>query len=319
MSDPIVTVICVCYNHEKYLEEAVASVLNQTYKNIQIIIVDDSSADRSVDKIRELSAAHSQIELVLLPQNHGYCRAFNKSLPLVKGEYFIDFATDDIMMPDRIEKQVRKFQSLDGSYGVVFTDAIYIDQRGFELRHHFDYLLAKGLIHEVPQGYIYKELVSRYFIPAPTMMSRTQVIEDLKGYDENLSFEDFDYWVRSSIRYQYAFLNEKLTKIRKSKTSMSAALYKAGDQQLRSTYLVCKKAQVLNRTDEEKEALVERVKYELRHSVFTSNYEEAACFYILLGELNGIDWKYNLLIRLSKLRLPLPLLRKLYHFVRYRG
>jgi glycosyltransferase involved in cell wall biosynthesis len=318
MENPLVTVICVCYNHERFVEEAIHSVTKQTYSNLQIIVVDDRSTDSSVRKIKAIDFGGHPVEYLLLDENVGYCKAFNKTLPRIKGEFFVDFATDDVMLPDRIEKQVRKFQSLNGSFGVVFTDAIYIDETGFEIRHHFDYMFRKGLLEEIPEGYIYRNLLSRYFIPAPTMLIRTQVIQDLKGYDENLSFEDFDFWIRSSIRYQYAFLNEKLTKIRKSRGSMSTSLYQAGDKQLHSTYLVCKKAQVLNRDEKDKLALVERVKYELRQSVFTSNYIEAALFFNLLNELRSVSGFDKLLMKLSKLRLPLSLVRRTYHFLRYR-
>lgn len=317
MENPLVTIICVCYNHEKFVEEAIRSVVNQTYPNLQIIVLDDGSTDSSVKKIKSIDFRGRVVDYLLLNPNVGYCKAFNKTLPLIRGEFFVDFATDDVMMPDRIEKQVRTFQSLDGSFGVVFTDAIYIDESGYELRHHYDYLFRKGLIKEVPQGYIYRNLLSRYFIAAPTMLTRTQVIQDLNGYDESLSFEDFDFWIRSSIRYQYAFLNEKLTKIRKSRGSMSTALYNAGDKQLHSTYLVCKKAQVLNRDEKDKQALAERVKYELRHAVLTSNYVEGALFFNLLRDLGKVGPLDKLWLGLSKLKLPLSVLRRAYHFLRY--
>lgn len=317
MDSPLVTVVCVCYNHERFVEEAIQSVINQTYENIQIIILDDGSSDRSVEKIKSIEGRGRSIEYLLLEKNIGYCKAFNKTLPLMRGEYFIDFATDDIMMPDRIEKQVKKFQSLDGTYGVVFTDAIYVDETGFELRHHYDYMFRKGLLKQIPQGYIYKDLLSRYFIAAPTMMTRTQVIQDLKGYDENLSYEDFDFWIRSSIRYQYAFLNEKLIKIRKLTHSMSTGWYKPGDTQLYSTYLVCRKAQVLSRAEDDERALALRLKHELRQSVFSSNHEEAALFYNFLREMRCDSSLDSALFHLNRLRLPLAPLRTLYHRLRY--
>jgi glycosyltransferase involved in cell wall biosynthesis len=317
MQLPLVTVVCVCYNHERFVEEALKSVIHQTYQNLQIIVLDDGSTDGSVEIIRSVPARERKIDYVLLKQNIGYCKAFNSVVPLIRGEYFIDFATDDVMMHDRIEKQVNKFQSLEGSFGVVFTDAVYIDETGFELRHHYDFLFRKNLIKKIPEGYIYKYLLERYFIAAPTMLVRTQVILDLKGYDENLSFEDFDFWVRSSIRYQYAYLPEKLTKIRKSKGSMSTGLYNLGNKLLHDTYLVCKKAQVLNRDAAEKRALAERVRYELRQCVLTSNYVEAALFYNLLNDLDETKWIDRQVFRLGKLKLPLMLLRRIYHWARF--
>src|SRR5688572_3746734 len=117
MDKPLVTVICLCYNHERFVREAITSVLSQTYSNLQVIVVDDKSTDKSVDAIRDKIAPYGEITFLPLPTNHGNCRAFNKGLALAKGEYIIDFATDDLMAPERISKQVEAFQQLDSSYG----------------------------------------------------------------------------------------------------------------------------------------------------------------------------------------------------------
>ncbi len=88
----------------------------------------------------------------------------------------------------------------------------------------------KSLISHIPQGDVYRDMLTTYFIPGPTMMIRREVFAALGGYDESLSYEDFDFWVRSSRIYRYAFLNERLTSIRKLKSSMSTGWYVPGDQ-----------------------------------------------------------------------------------------
>jgi len=317
MPSPLVTVVCLCYNHANYLREAVESVLNQTYKNIQIIIVDDASTDGSVIEIERLVKHYPSIELLLLKQNVGNCKAFNSALGLIKGDFVIDFATDDVMSADRIEKQVNFFKTLDNSTGVVFTDAIYIDAEGKLLRYHYEYLFRKKLLNHVPQGDIYRDVLATYFIASPTMMMRREVLEALKGYDEILSYEDFDFWIRSSRYFNYAFLNERLTKIRKTDHSMSAGWYVPGDSQLYSTYLVCKKAQKLNRDRGDSEALITRVRYELRQSVFSENRREAGLFYVLLVELGGNRLIDLIFIIVNKLHLPLSWLRNIYQGIRF--
>jgi glycosyltransferase involved in cell wall biosynthesis len=314
---PLVSVICLCYNHAQFIEEAIRSVISQTYPNIQVVVVDDASTDGSVEIINRLVNEYSQIELLLLKENHGNCKAFNQGLRLVKGDFIIDFATDDIMMPDRIAKQVKFFNTLDPSYGVVFTDATYIDEGGEFLRNHYAYLLKKKLVNEIPQGDIYAFVLSTYFISSPTMLSRKEVFDSLRGYDEDLAYEDFDFWVRSSRNFKYGFLNERLTKVRQSKKSMSRGWYVPGDKQLHSTFLVCKKAIALNRSEEDRLAWVKRVRYELRQSVFSENYTEAELFYTLLKDeqRNGLIDKLFSLI--NQLRLPLSSLRQLYHGIRY--
>lgn len=313
MDYPLVTVICLCYNHRFFLEEAVESVVKQTYPNIQIILIDDASTDGSIAVLEKLAAHNSTIELILLEQNVGNCKAFNKAFAKARGEYVIDFATDDVLLPDRILHQVNFFKKLGPDYGAVFTDAVYIDESGNFLYDHVDNLRRKKLITTMPQGDVYADVISRYFISSPTMLIRREVLDSLNGYDEELAYEDFDLWVRSARNYKYAFLDEKLTKVRRSEKSMSAGWYKPGDAQLHSTYLVCKKIQKLNRTVMEHNSLLKRVRYEVRQSVFSENYSEMKLFYELLKELKGVRFQDAIFYRIGKLKLPLTTLRRLYH------
>jgi glycosyltransferase involved in cell wall biosynthesis len=314
---PLVSVVCLCYNHERFVREAVESVLRQRYPNIQIIVVDDGSSDNSRSIIKEIAAENPAIEIVMTDRNLGNCKAFNLALPKVAGEFVVDFATDDVMMPERIAKQVDFFRTLDASYGVIFSDAIYIDENGNSIRNHFDYLKAKGLIREIPQGDVYKKLISTYFIPSPTMLVRKQVMDDLNGYDEQLSYEDFDFWIRSSRKFKYAFQDEKLTKIRKSRGSMSTGWYKQGDAQLHSTYLVCRKIFSMNRSVDENQALAVRLKYEIRQSVFSDNKKEAKLFFGLLSEIGKVSAADRVMMYLTGLPFSLSFLRSWYHRIRY--
>jgi glycosyltransferase involved in cell wall biosynthesis len=317
MQKPLVSVVCLCYNQARFVEEAIRSVLTQTYPNIQLIVVDDASTDGSAAIIKDVVSRHPSIEPLLLQVNLGNCRAFNRGLALAKGEFIIDLAADDVLMPDRIERQVEFFSTCDASCGVVFTDAIYIDAQGKFLRAHYAYLFSKGLLKKIPEGDVYRDVLTRYFICSPTMMVRKKVMDDLHGYDEALSYEDFDFWLRSSRTYQYAYLDCRLTKVRRNTQSMSSGWYRQGDRQLHSTYLVCKKALMLNRSEEDHRALAWRLKYELRQSVFSENRTEADLFYGLLCETGRVGVVDHFLHRVNKLRLPLSFLRGWYHRLRF--
>lgn len=285
---PQVTVICLCYNQSQWVEESILSVINQTYANIQLIVVDDASTDESVSIIKKLAQQYPRIELLLLDQNVGNCKAVNKALTLATGEFIIDLAADDVLTTNRIERQVHSFLQQSAHVGVVFTDATYIDARGNHLYHHYEDLHARNLVKNIPTGDVYKDVIGTYFIAAPTMMIRKSVLDELGGYDEVLAYEDFDFWIRSARKFNYVFLNERLTLIRKSERSMSASLYKKGDQQLRSTYLICLKIKALNQNPEEDRALIKRLRYEFRHAVLTDNFQEAKLFFELLKEMNGV-------------------------------
>lgn len=317
MSTPLVSVICLCYNHERFVQEALESVLAQTYPAIEIIVVDDASADGSVAVIQRVAKAHPQIQVIALPENGGNCAAFNRALALAKGAYVVDFSTDDVFVPERIARQVACLEALDNRYGVVFTDAVFIDGKGEPFRKHFDHLLSKGLLDRIPEGDVYTDVLRHYFICSPTMLVRRSVLDTLGGYDETLAYEDFDFWVRSSRRYYYAFLNEPLTKVRRGHRSLSSSLYEPGDRQLESTYRICRKALALNRTAADHAALRWRVRYEFRQAVLSSNFLEADLFYKLLKEMNGPGPADLVLYGVRMLRIPLRRLRALYLRVRF--
>ncbi|MEO1051674.1 MAG: glycosyltransferase [Bacteroidota bacterium] len=317
MKQPLVSVICLCYNHERFVREALTSVIDQTYEHVEIIVVDDASTDASVEIIKDVIAQNRITHFVPLAENLGNCAAFNRGLKLATGEYIIDFATDDVMAEDRLSKQVTYFEQLADDFGVLFTDALYINEEGEPLIHHNERLRKHGLLDQVPEGNLYTEVLSRYFISSPTMMIKKEVFDALGGYDEQLVYEDFDLWVRAARDWQFAFLDEPLTKVRKLSQSMSTTWYVPGDKQLHSTYLVCKKAQALNRSEEDKEALIIRVKYEMRQAVFSGNHREAKLFWGLLTELGGRNGAYTFLDILNRLKLPLIPLRRTYHALRF--
>jgi glycosyltransferase involved in cell wall biosynthesis len=318
MSYPLVSIICLCYNHERFIKEALDSVLAQTYPNIEIIIVDDSSTDSSVSFIREYCKAYPHIRFISTETNIGNCAAFNKGWHNTKGEFIIDFATDDILLPNRVEKQVAAFKQLDETYGVVYTDALYINDAGEPLQYHCKHDSKGKLISFAPSGDIFKELLLKYFICPPTMMMRRSVFEKLKGYDESLAYEDFDFWVRSSRYYKYYFLDTVTTQRRVHNASLSQGFYKPGNKLLRSTLQVCEKAVALVQTVKEKQALIKRLRYEARHAYLTNNYTEANQFLNLLKELKPLSISYRLLRYLNACKLDVSFIRRTYYNLRYR-
>jgi hypothetical protein len=172
-------------------------------------------------------------------------------------------------------------------------------------------------LDKIPEGDVYADVLAKYFIPSPTMMVKREVFDKIGGYDESLVYEDFDFWVRTSSFCKYGFLNESLTKIRRTGSSMSSGWYKRGDRQLHSTYLVCKKAIELNRNQKEKNALLKRIRFELRQSIFSENHNEAKLFFGLLNELESVTTSDRILEVINGLELPVNWLRRLYHTARF--
>lgn len=312
VTQPLVSVICLCYNHERFIAEALDSVLAQTYTNLEIIIMDDCSTDNTVAIIREYLQKYPQLTFLSTGTNQGNTKAFNMAWRASKGAYIIDFATDDLLLPERVAQQVAAFERLDETYGVVYSDAEYINDEGRHVRFHCQRNRAGEVISFAPSGDIFHHLLGRYFICPPTMMMKRRVFEDLQGYDETLAYEDFDFWVRSSRRYKYFFLDAITTKRRLHAGSLSHQLYKPGDKQLSSTVVVCEKATKLVQNAEERNALTRRLQYEARHAYLTGHYQQAEQFLNLLRQHAGLGPVYQTLHFLNKLKVDLRILRVLY-------
>ena len=266
---PMVSIICLCYNHSKFVVEAIDSVLAQTYTNIELIIVDDASDDNSVITINERIKEVPEIKFIALDKNVGNCKAFNIGWRVSAGQFIIDLAADDILMPERVSVGVARLLKVGSDYGVNFTDAELIDKEGKIIGRH----LTTDFTHdEVPEGFLFRHLLKKYFINPVTMMYTKPLLEYLEGYDEDLAYEDFDLWVRSSQEFKYCFSDELLVRKRILKRSYSRDQYRPGSKILDSTHKVCEKAYELCLSEADFSALKVRLNYEIKMAISSINW-----------------------------------------------
>jgi len=309
--NPKVSVICLCYNHAKFLEEAVLSVYHQTYKNVELIIVDDASKDNSRNVINNILQKYPDTKYIQNDVNLGMCKSFNKALLISEGEYVIDLAADDLMLPERIEKQIAAFLNLDENYGVVFTDAMMVNENRENLHTFYKRGMDGRLLEAVADGNIFTQIVSRYYVCSPTIMMKKKVLEELGGYDGSLSYEDYDFFIRSSRIYKYYFLDEILTIKRDVKGSGSYSFYKRKkNDHLESTFKVHKKYLWLCKNKEEMNAGLSSIRYHMRQSLFMECYSLCIEYFYLLKGLNKNSMVDKIIYSMAKARLPLF---KLYH------
>ncbi|GAB3537921.1 hypothetical protein GCM10027443_31830 [Pontibacter brevis] len=316
---PLVSIICLCYNHARFLREALDSVLAQTYPNIEVIVVDDCSTDGSVGIIQEYLRKHPRLKFISTGHNRGNTTAFNMGWRASHGDYIIDFATDDVLLPERVAQQVEALEKLDNTYGVLYTDAEYITDEGSHIGYHYKRRPDGSLAAYAPSGDVFADLLGKYIICPPTMIVRRQVFVDLEGYDETLAYEDFDFWVRSSRTYNYFYLDKVTTQRRVHNRSLSKGWYKAGNRLLASTVKVCRKVVALVRTEKERAALTVRLKYEARHAYLTGNYAEANEFLNLLRQHAGLPVLYQFLEVLNRQKIDLSFLRRVYYQLKYKN
>jgi glycosyltransferase involved in cell wall biosynthesis len=277
---PLVTVICISYNHAHYVREALDSVIAQSYQPIELFVVDDASTDGSQEVIRHWTAEHPNVRYFPLPVNGGNCKAFNTAFRHASGKYVIDLSADDVLLRSRVQRGV-EFLEAHPDVGVQFSDAELIDAEGRRLGFHSD----RFPHHTIPQGMIFREILSRYFINSPTQMIRKSLLDELGGYDESLAYEDFDFWVRSAPRARYGYIPEPLIRRRVIATSMGKEQHRRSSKQAYTTLAVCNKALRLCLAPEDFAALKKRVTYELRQA-------------LRRGDI-PLAWKYVRLWRLS--------------------
>lgn len=279
---PLVTIVALCHNHAPFLREALDSIHNQTYPNLEVWLVDDASTDGSPAILREYAATHPAWHLLLIPANVGNCRAFNQAFFQSQGQFVIDFATDDVLLPARVAQQVAAFAAAPADVGVVYSNAELVAEDGklLGLHHRPD---AQGNLLPLPaSGWVFGEVLRRYFISTPTMMMRRACLHQLGGYDETLAYEDFDFWVRASRHWQFLYLNEVTTRKRIHPRSMSSRAYRRHDPYLASTITVCEKALSLATGPAELAALAIRVRWEMRQAAWRGHHAEARALFALL-------------------------------------
>ncbi len=296
---PLVTIICICYNHEQFVEKAILSVLHQEYPNIELIVLDDCSSDGSVNIIRNVLTSHPEIIFIENDKTYGICKAFNKAYKLSSGDFIIDFSADDILEPSRVNYGVQKLDAMGSDYGVHYSDAWIINEASTKLYRHSESSNAIQKIKIMPEGDVFTRILKQYFICPPTTMGRRSVFEFLHGYDEDLDYEDFDFLVRSSRKYKFCYSPETLVQRRIVQGSKSSGLKHPASLYHESTYEICRKAFGMVRNKEEQAALNNRLFFECRQVIRLKNREIAKKYVSLMKE-NGVNrptrWLYFLAI-----------------------
>lgn len=277
-NNPLVTVICLCYNHAKYVVEAFESVLNQTHTNVELIIGDDCSTDNSVEVIENWLKNHPEIPFIANKENLGNTKTFNKCLKIAKGAYIIDLAADDVLKPDCITNQLKGFaNSTYENVGLIYGNAELITEKGDFIRDYFPTDFERKRIKSQPTGDIYIGLLNgTNNLCSISSLVKREVFDVLDGYDENLAYEDYDLWIRASRIYNFDYTDEILIQKRILDNSMYTLLTKKNNKKTRrfnySTYLILQKAFQLNRATPEFTAMLKRIHFEMTVAFKTRDF-----------------------------------------------
>jgi len=218
---PLVSIVAINYNNSKYVIETLDSIAQQTYENIELIIVDDCSTDDSIEKIEKwLLTYNKPYKFIKHTKNKGICATINDGYRIAKGKYISSIATDDIMLPQKTEIQVQFLENTKEEVGMIFSDAYLIDEHSNPMRNTFIQKYKPDLFHfnfEIT----YKNLLKGNFIPAMSVMIKNKILSDTGYFDENLNYEDYDMWLRIAQKYEIFYSEFISVNYRVHKSSLS--------------------------------------------------------------------------------------------------
>lgn len=203
MRYPLVSIGVPIYNTSAYVIHTLESINNQSYPNIEILIVDDCSTDDSYKIVMEwANNCRFPVEITRNENNLGLTKCCNILLKMAKGEFFQKLDSDDIIFPQKIELQVKLMEvnKLDNT-AMVFSEAALIDRDGNLLpKSYFDSIEFKENVPDNREVLLQK-MLRKNIIPNPSTLILTEKIKDVGGYDEGLYFEDWDLWLRILNKY----------------------------------------------------------------------------------------------------------------------
>lgn len=218
MNKPLVSVVLTNYNGERFVEQAVRSVMAQTYENWELILVDDASTDRSPEILRNLEGG--KIRLIENEKNSQVSFSHNRGNAAAVGQYIAALDNDDLWAPDKLEKQVA-YMEAHPETGVCFTLLDLIDENGRKIR---DAALEKLFdVDNMPrEEWLHTLLLTGNHLANDSSLIRREVMEWLGENDLTMiQLHDFDMWARIPLKYEMHILREPLMSYRKVTNSGS--------------------------------------------------------------------------------------------------
>jgi glycosyltransferase involved in cell wall biosynthesis len=273
---PLVSVICLSYNHAEYVIESLESVINQSYKNIELLIADDCSTDNSVEVISKWLENFPETIFIKNEKNLGNTKTFNSLLKLAKGEYIIDLAADDVLLKNCIETQLKAFQIAKvKNIAIVYGNIELINEKSDFIKHYYDVNSEKKVLKMPPSGDIYESIIGqKEKICSVSSMVKKEIFDIVGNYDESLAYEDLDFWIRTARNHSFEYIDEILAQKRELSNSLSAQFFIKKNKKINySTYKILQKIYILNISKSEFNTMLKRVHGEMENAFKKQNWK----------------------------------------------
>jgi alpha-1,3-rhamnosyltransferase len=203
---PLVSTVIPAYNHESFVEEAIRSVLDQSFRGLELIVINDGSTDGTDAVIRRVHRDTGERFRYVSKNNEGLVRTLNLGLQMARGKYFAQFGSDDVLLPDAVARQAERLESRP-DLGLVCGDACYLEGRNRTDRR----MLGSRGSRYFRSPDMYRELLLHNFIINMTVMYRRERLVEVGGFDENIPwFEDWDAVLRVAERHPIDYIDAPL-------------------------------------------------------------------------------------------------------------
>ncbi len=179
---PLVFVIMPCFNSEQYIGRAIESVISQTYSNWQLLVIDDGSTDESVSVVRSFAEKDLRVHIIVNEKNFGTAKTRNRGFDLFRGDYAALLDSDDIWLPEKLEKQVRLAEKSRAD--IIYCSYRMIDENGNRLWDDFI----------VPTVTDFNYMLSSSVISCSTALLSGNIVERYR-FPETLYHEDYAFWM----------------------------------------------------------------------------------------------------------------------------
>lgn len=211
----LISIIMAAYNAENTIEQAIDSVLNQTYQNFELLIVNDCSTDRTAEIINSYAERDQRVRLITNPKNSGVSYTRYHGLEEAKGKWVAILDSDDAWVPNKLEKQI-VFQQ-EKNADIIYTGSAFIDVDGKPI----DYYL------HAPIEITYRQLLKQNLISNSSSLVRKELYEEYYAAGDNMH-EDFAIWLQIlKMGYKACGVDEPLLIYRIAKSSKSGNKIKA--------------------------------------------------------------------------------------------
>jgi glycosyltransferase involved in cell wall biosynthesis len=198
----LVSVIIPTYNRANVIICAIDSVLNQTYKNMELIIVDDASRDNTEERVKGFN--DSRIKFVRHKINKGGSGARNTGIGEAKGDYIAFLDSDDEWLPEKIEKQILMFKCADPKVGLIYTGVLRVDENG---------RITEQIVPKEKGDLCGKLLEGNFIGTTSAIMARRSCIMRVGGFNDSLpSCQDWDFYIRLSRVCHFDFIPDPLVR-----------------------------------------------------------------------------------------------------------